>query len=233
MSNDKFERYSPSGDSNKAEREMHLSRYFYLADFINKNKAAGAVPPKILDCGCGTGFGTKILAEKTNSPSIGLDYSQEAIDYAKQNQQTSLTEFVQGDATKLPFTSGEFNYVVSIGVLQQLSLEQADKAIDEMMRVLAPGGHLIIQLPNKSVLAPIFDKYGNNPYHKHEYTPDELSGILEKKGLHISAVVGQHPRFPLYYRLFNMGLFPSYFFKPNPAFPLSNCIYFMVFAKKE
>lgn len=236
MTNDKFERYSPSGDSNKAEREMHISRYFYVADFINKNKAApaSAAPVRILDCGCGTGFGTKIIAERTNSPAVGLDYSQEAIEYAKQNQQSSLTEFLQGDATKLPFTSGEFNYVVSIGVLQQLSLEQADKAITEMMRVLAPGGHLIIQLPNKTVFAPLKEKYGwAYKIHKYEFSPEELSAMLVKNGLSIQSMVGQHPYFPLYYRLFNLGLFPSFFFHPNKIFPINHCIYFMVFAKKE
>jgi len=61
--------------SDKVERYKHLQRYRY---------ATKRCKGRILDLGCGTGYGTKILYEADNEV-YGIDNSQKAIDYAKIN----------------------------------------------------------------------------------------------------------------------------------------------------
>ncbi len=238
MPNDKFERYCPSGDSNRAEREMHVSRYAYVADFINKNEDRRRQDGKksklrILDCGCGFGYGDAYLGRKTACSVVGIDKSTDAITFAKKHYSSELVSFREASVTDLPFGSKSFDFALSIGVLQQLKLGDAKTAISQMFRVLRPGGRAILLLPNRDVISKLYAKYGGNPYHKHEFNPAELAACLNEAGFSVTDCVGQQPRIPLIYRMFNSGLAPSGLFHPHKFLPVSSCVYFLMFAQKS
>ena len=74
---------------------------------------------KGLDLGCGTGHITQLLAQNAGDTSeiIGLDYSEENINYAKRAFQQKNIEFFQGDINNLLFSSNTFDWIFSMDTL--------------------------------------------------------------------------------------------------------------------
>jgi SAM-dependent methyltransferase len=75
----------------------------------------------------------------------------------------------------LDFDDGEFDVVVCFEVIEHV--DEGARALAELKRVLKPDGLLVVSSPNPASYVP------GNPYHVHEYGPDELcealSGLFE------------------------------------------------------
>jgi SAM-dependent methyltransferase len=78
--------------------------------------------------------------------------------------------FEVADLRALPFGDDEFDLVVCLEVIEHI--EGQESAIEELRRVLAPGGLLVVSSPNPDVNVP------GNPHHVHELPPAELRGLL-------------------------------------------------------
>jgi len=140
--------------------------------------AAGAVEGReVLDAGCGVGYGAEMLAEAGASRIVGLDIAAEAVQDAILRT-NSIAEFVVGDLERLPFTPCSFDVVVCFEVIEHV--HRGELALDELRRVLRPGGVLIVSSPNRNVYLP------GNPHHVHEYTPSELHAALTKRFRHVT-----------------------------------------------
>jgi SAM-dependent methyltransferase len=79
------------------------------------------------------------------------------------------------DAASLPFESGSFDVVTSLETLEHL--DARDRFLAEIRRVLAVTGLCVLSTPNALVTEPI-DGKPRNRFHRHEYTPDELTTSL-------------------------------------------------------
>ena len=88
---------------------------------------------RILDVGCGKGY---LLYEFTQVVPgvevVGLDISQYGIDHAKEEVKPFLH---QGTAASLPFADGSFDFVVSLGTLHNLEIQELFSAVREIERV--------------------------------------------------------------------------------------------------
>lgn len=93
----------------------------------------------VLDLGSGTGFFTNILSSKYQQV-IGLDISTKMLQYAKENRDQRI-RWVEGDAFTLPFADNSIDLIYSNLVIQWF--DPLEKALDEIMRVLKPGGQFI------------------------------------------------------------------------------------------
>jgi demethylmenaquinone methyltransferase/2-methoxy-6-polyprenyl-1,4-benzoquinol methylase len=109
----------------------------------------GEVRPgvKALDVCCGTGDLAFALAD-SGADAIGLDFSAEMLAVATERRAKradslrGAVQFLQGDALKLPFATDAFE-VVTVGYgLRNLADWRAGLA--EMIRVLRPGGRLVV-----------------------------------------------------------------------------------------
>ena len=108
---------------------------------------------KVLDVGCGEGrhiFGS--LQEYTDVHCVGLDQDipslnkcKEGLDFFKELN-TRSTVFMQGSVYKLPFEENSFDLVICSEVLEHLDDYHA--AIDEIYRVLKPGGKFLPSVPS-------------------------------------------------------------------------------------
>lgn len=106
----------------------------------------------ILDVGCGVGT-FAFHSAKAGADAIGTDFSQEAIDIAKeivsQYKIPGKVQFMKTDATRLPFEDSSFNKIVSADFFEHINRIQKKKVINEMYRVLKPGGTMVIYTPNR------------------------------------------------------------------------------------
>ena len=93
----------------------------------------------LLDLGAGPGTYTRAIAN-IGHRCLGLDYSKKVLEVARSKGKRET--YIQGEAYHLPFRSGVFDAVLCIGVLQ--SLEQPVRALNEIARILTPGGHILL-----------------------------------------------------------------------------------------
>lgn len=107
---------------------------------ILKKLAYGA--KSILDLGCGEGTRLNLLANEKKA--LGLDISKIGINLAKKSFPT--LQFRAADLEKLPVENKSFDLVYSAFVLEHL--DNPEKVLEEAIRVLAPGGHLVLIAPN-------------------------------------------------------------------------------------
>ncbi|MFE0251189.1 class I SAM-dependent methyltransferase [Streptomyces sp. NPDC059010] len=99
----------------------------------------------ILDIGCGDGTAAATAAPFLPGHRIvGIDWSQDALRRAR----TRIPYAVRGELTDggLPFRSGSADAVLFSEVIEHLV--DPDAALDEIRRVLRPGGHLMLSTPN-------------------------------------------------------------------------------------
>jgi ubiquinone/menaquinone biosynthesis C-methylase UbiE len=96
-----------------------------------------------LDAGCGTGFLSLELAARGHRVT-GVDFAPAMIAEARRKaaERRVTIRFEEADAERLPFPPGSFDLAISRHVLWTLPHPEA--AIDEWMRVLRPGGRLVV-----------------------------------------------------------------------------------------
>jgi ubiquinone/menaquinone biosynthesis C-methylase UbiE len=104
---------------------------------------------KILDVGCGNGYTTRIFAKKFNCKIYGIDYVPKMIDNAKKNiiESDVLGELHFGvqDCLDLKFPNSYFDVIYTERCIQNLpELKLQERVILELLRVLKPGGKLIL-----------------------------------------------------------------------------------------
>ena len=98
---------------------------------------------------------------------------------------------VSGDATAMPFPDGSFDKVIAAEVLEHIPADQA--AMDEIARVLRPGGLAAVTVPSwlpERICWRLSDDYPTVPGgHVRIFTRGELAAKLAKAGLRVG---GQH-----------------------------------------
>lgn len=108
---------------------------------------------QVLELGCGTGDLSPFLMERA-SGYTGVDISEAMIERARANYGrqigTGRARFEVGDCERLQFGDASFEMVVAVALIEYLP--DPSKALDEMRRVLKPGGHCLITVPNRRCL---------------------------------------------------------------------------------
>ena len=123
---------------------------FYDAAFAKILEALGDTSGKtILDIGCGYCYHTKRLA-RSNLKITAVDFAPPALEQAKAKlQQAGIADRVilkREDATDLSFSNASFDHVLIWGVL--MHIPEVEKALTEAIRVLKPGGILVLSENN-------------------------------------------------------------------------------------
>lgn len=157
----------------RAPTPERYARYRWAADLV----AGGTV----LDAGCGSGLGTALLAEHARE-TVGIDASPPAVEEARRDHGGGA-RFELADMRELPFADGEFDSVVCFEAIAQVAEPEA--VLDELRRVLAPGGLLLVATPNR-------DAYPQgNPLHLSELSSEQLGTALGERFANV-AVFRQH-----------------------------------------
>ena len=143
----------------------HIKRYLLAEKF-----AAGA---RVLDAGCGTGYGSKRLAQvATHVDAVDVDVK--TIAFAKRTYKDDRITWLQGDVRKLDVDAGAYDVVTSFEVIEHLSEADISGYLDGLHRALRPGGVALISTPNKKVA-----QQWDNPHHQCEMTLDEFEACVK------------------------------------------------------
>ena len=145
----------------------HLARYAFAA------RLAGG--KRVLDAGCGTGYGSAELAESARAV-VGADIAAEAVAYAREHYCVQNLYFEQAACGALPHTGAAFDLVVAFEVIEHLR-DWRDFLL-EARRVLAPEGQFVVSTPNKRYYAESRGRVGPNPFHAHEFEFEEFRAEL-------------------------------------------------------
>jgi ubiquinone/menaquinone biosynthesis C-methylase UbiE len=145
----------------------HIARYFFAARY--------APGKRVLDIGCGTGYGTAEMAHQSLA-AFGIDIAADALAYARAHYPD--THFNQATATALPFRDESFGVVTAFEVIEHLTDWRA--LLAEARRVLHPDGLFLVSTPNKTYYAESRAKDGPNPFHVHEFEFEEFQSALQE-----------------------------------------------------
>lgn len=143
---------------------VHVARYWHAANLLRGGR--------VLDIACGTGYGLSMLAE--HARVVGVDVNTGAAVTARNHTREPV---LLGDGRKLPFRDQSFDAAVSFETIEHL--QHRELFISELARVLTASGVLILSTPNANHTKPS-DGKPRNPFHVHEYTPEELWGELHQ-----------------------------------------------------
>lgn len=96
---------------------------------------------QVLEVGCGMGEGLNFLSRVIGAQRmVGLDLSHKAVDRANSSlSRLDTLSYVHGDAENLPFGDGEFDVVINVE--SSHNYPNLGRFIDEVARVLKPGGY--------------------------------------------------------------------------------------------
>src|SRR5688572_5426013 len=132
----------------------------------------------VLDAGCGTGYNIEHY-EKAGHTVFAFDIAKEAISGV---QRKGFLRICQASVTEIPYRSGTFDFVFSFDVVQQLSMKEGEQALQEMHRVLKPGGRLFIRVAAFEWLRSSHDA---ELHTQHRYTRSELQALLKNAGFEL------------------------------------------------
>jgi 2-polyprenyl-3-methyl-5-hydroxy-6-metoxy-1,4-benzoquinol methylase len=158
------ERFAPDEMRGQLIEAEHLARYRWAATV-----AAGK---RVLDAGCGTAYGTAMLAEGGATAVVGVDLAESVLDSVR-DQMPETVELRVADLTALDLPDDSFDLVVCFEVVEHF--EDPFTILDQLTRVLAPDGVLLVSSPNRGVYP------SGNPHHFHEFKPAELREELGKR----------------------------------------------------
>jgi SAM-dependent methyltransferase len=124
----------------------------------------------VLDAACGEGYGTALLAGAGADPAVGVEIDGQVVEHARRRYGL---DFRMADVLDLPFHDGSFDLVVSFETIEHV--RDPDAALDELGRVMAPGGLLLLSTPNKHQYLV------ENEFHEREFTHEELVALLRAR----------------------------------------------------
>jgi SAM-dependent methyltransferase len=139
----------------------------------------------VLDVACGPGNFTRALSAAAGPDGlvVGFDESATMLDKAVAQTDDEWVGYVRGDARDLPFANGTFD---AIGCFLALHLvPEPFRALQEMIRVLAPGGRIALSAPYRpaGVLPRLLDRVVNGPLGLRAFGRTEFTAVFAAAGL--------------------------------------------------
>ena len=167
--------------THQAERRHFWYRGFrlFVKPFLTE-ATKGVSRPRILDCGCGTGANLTIL--KRYGRSFGFDLAWTGITFARE---AGHNRVACASATQAPFPDNSFDVATSFDVLYCLEDGREQAAINEMYRLVRPGGVIIVNVPAMNMLTGNHSRFVGE---RRRYSRARLRRALERAGFRVERI---------------------------------------------
>ena len=177
------ERIDDTADDNSLSQLLLVERHrFAYQQVIPQVKEK-----RVLEIGCGTAFGTRLLAEFVDE-MVALDTDPRLIAHLAEKPSAHTTYQVY-DGLTLPFPSDSFDAIISFQVIEHVDDDAA--FLEEIKRVLKVDGRAYLTTPNRLIrLLP--EQRPFNHYHLREYTPEDVKMLARRAGfaVRLEGIVG-------------------------------------------
>jgi ubiquinone/menaquinone biosynthesis C-methylase UbiE/uncharacterized protein YbaR (Trm112 family) len=177
------------------DRMWHLNLFGRIEIPVTLHQLSLKPQHVLLEAGCGTGRMTREFASRCFH-LIGADFSWESLRVSTQKlRQAGVrnVDLIQADICRLPLRACAFDRVVSCQVLEHVPTpESREKAVEEMARVLRPGGNLVLSAYRYSLLMRLFgQKEGRHAgrIYFYRFCRRELRALLSRV-LTVEAITG-------------------------------------------
>ena len=124
---------------------------------------------RILDAGCGEGYGAELLRLAGADSVTGLDYEDTTLGHVRRTY--PQVNVVRGNLVQTGFTTSAFDLITSLQTIEHLW--EQPRFVAECARILAPTGILVLSTPNRLTFPT------GNWYHTRELTAAEFTELVE------------------------------------------------------
>jgi SAM-dependent methyltransferase len=164
-----------------AGHEVHVCRYREARTLLRWLGPGDLRGLRVLDVAGGDGYWAG-QARRRGARAVALDLATAKL--SRGSQLASPPALIEGDALHLPFQAASFDRVMSICAIEHF--DDGERALDEMARVLAPGGELVMSADSLTLAEqwPKLYRAHCDRYHvKRTYSHQELTSLLAARGL--------------------------------------------------
>jgi len=191
---DQYEGFGEEGE--RSESWHNLRRRRLTVDLVDPADC-------VLEIGCAEGWMTEALVERVPtvvSGDIALNYLQRA------RENVPSAGYVLLDAHHLPFCDASFTCVVMTEVLEHVYAPYG--VLEEIFRVLKPGGHLVLSVPNHLNVPRLLQHLRNRQDKSHDahlsaFDYFALEKLLDFVGFKVNAVYADYIHVPVVKRFFS------------------------------
>ncbi len=156
----------------------HKARYEWAASRIGEGG-------KIIDLGCGIGYGTAMLSDRVGRYGcvLGFERSVESLDFANAHYERDNIEWINADldGKRIPFCHKTYDAATAFEIIEHLA---DPKPLLESI----PAQRLFASVPNESVI-PYSPETA--PFHQRHYTAEQFNELLKECGWKVVAWHGQ------------------------------------------
>lgn len=158
--------------------------WFRRHEVVYRRLAERCIDRDVLEAGSGEGYGADLIADVARRV-IGLDYDESAVAHVRARY--PRIDMRHGNLAELPLPDASVDVVVNFQVIEHLW--DQGQFVAECLRVLRPGGVLLISTPNRITFSPGRDT-PVNPFHTRELNAVELTELLESAGFEVEGMHG-------------------------------------------
>lgn len=151
---------------------------------------------RVLEVACGTGHATALLRDM-NLDFVSCDLTAAMLDRTRQRLGRAIP-LIRANARRMPFLEASFDTVISTRFLHLFDMGQQESVLSEMVRVLKPGGRLIVDFDNLAsrwllalphlIYNLVFYRRLAPDTHYNRVAATEI--LLESMGIHIVNTYG-------------------------------------------
>ncbi|WP_028061730.1 class I SAM-dependent methyltransferase [Candidatus Solirubrobacter pratensis] len=146
--------------------QRHLAVYRWIAQRVHGRR--------VVDLACGEGYGSAELG-RTAASVVGVDANPDAFEHARAKYTSGAVRF---ERNMIELWQGDVDCVVFLQTLEHV--QDAGAVLERIKALIGPEGVAYVSTPNVLTLAPEGAERSGNPWHVHEYRPQEYRDLCER-----------------------------------------------------
>jgi 2-polyprenyl-3-methyl-5-hydroxy-6-metoxy-1,4-benzoquinol methylase len=127
---------------------------------------------RVADLACGEGYGSDALADAGAAEVVGVDANPEAHEHARLRYRRSNLRF---ERTMVELYDEPCDAIVFLQTIEHV--RNPGEILDRFRALVGSGGLAFVSTPNVLTLAPPGAERSGNPWHVHEYRPEEFAAL--------------------------------------------------------